>query len=470
MVVLDRQDPGLDRTEDDFPTRPPREPRWASPLTLMFRVNPTKIVRQWPEPAFEEPYKFALAAGMRYHVVNDPDAIGRVLLDNAAAYRRPRLITRLLEIGIGRGLLLAEGEDWRAQRRVMAPVFRPAAIDGFMPLFVDAARTATEGWPSSGGVVEALDMTTRATQDVITRALFSNEPELASSEARDLLTTAMSGVSALRLGSFVGLPKLGRTRAAVEGDRSMARIRDRIADIIVRRRGADDPAHDFLAMLMAAFADQGAEEALRLTTDNALTFFAAGHETTAVGLAWSLYLLAGDQPVQEKARAEALAVLSASPAPHEAAARLTYLRQIWDEALRLYPPAARIDREAIAPDRLCGQEIRKGDQVVIWPWLVHRHRRLWPNPDGFDPENFSEPNRAKHHRFQHLPFGAGPRVCIGKAFANAEAVLMLAHWLSRWRFLPAEGETVRVTWNVTLKPEGGLRLRARPVEASVGAP
>jgi cytochrome P450 len=175
-----------------------------------------------------------------------------------------------------------------------------------------------------------------------------------------------------------------------------------------------------------------------------------------------MYLLANAPEIQQRAREEAQAALAAG----ELATlpdRLPYLRQIIDEALRLYPPAPRLEREAaeddVWPD---GTRVGKGDSISLWPWLVHRHSKLWDNPDAFDPDRFAPGSEATRHRFQYIPFGGGPRVCVGQRFATVEALVILAHWLSARRFAPVPGFIPNPVATVTLRPQGGLPVQVSP--------
>jgi cytochrome P450 len=198
-------------------------------------------------------------------------------------------------------------------------------------------------------------------------------------------------------------------------------------------------------------------EALELAVDNAATFYLAGHETTANTTAWTLYLLSEQPDLQDQAAAEATAAL-ASGAEADLPDRLPLLRAILEESLRLYPPVPRFDREAVAADQLGDNEIRPGDLVSIWPWIIHRHKRLWDDPDVFDPQRFVPERKEQRHRFQYIPFGGGPRTCVGARLAMAEALTILAIWLARWRVRPVPGREVRVSGMVTLRPKGGLPL------------
>jgi cytochrome P450 len=236
----------------------------------------------------------------------------------------------------------------------------------------------------------------------------------------------------------------------------------RMAAFIHRRADEPEPADDFVTRLYKAFlAEHPRDEAIQLTLDNAMTFFVAGHETTANGLAWALYLLSGDAQAQAWAREEAREAWAASDDPAQVLQRLPYLKMVWDETLRLYPPVHRIDREALGDDEVCGHRVRKGEVITIWPWIVHRHKALWREPELFNPENFDPEAKAGRSRFQYIPFGAGPRMCIGMGFAEAEALIILSRWVAEFSFAAAPGHVVQPKSDFTLRPEGGLPLTVR---------
>ena len=199
-----------------------------------------------------------------------------------------------------------------------------------------------------------------------------------------------------------------------------------------------------------------AEQAQALAVDNAATFYLAGHETTANALAWTLFLLAAQPALQDELAVEAGTAVAASEEGGQLTDRLPRLRLFLMESLRLYPPVPRFDRQALAADRIGTIDVEPGDIISIWPWLLHRHARLWDDPDAFDIERFAA--KGNRHRFQYLPFGAGGRICVGAQFATTEALSILAHWLSEWRFVDA-GHPVRPAGMVTLRPAGGLPLR-----------
>jgi cytochrome P450 len=235
----------------------------------------------------------------------------------------------------------------------------------------------------------------------------------------------------------------------------MKRIAD--AAIEARRKAGPRPVPDLLDLLLAG---EDPETKRKMDTaelrDNLLTFIVAGHETTALTLAWSLYLCAFDRTVQERARTEAQAVLQGRAATAADLPKLKYVRQIVDESLRLYPPAAFLSRTARKPDRLLGREVRPGDTVMLPIYALHRNRLLWRDPDQFDPDRFADPKSVD--RFAYLPFGDGPRICIGASFALQEAVIILSTLLSRYRFGRVPGKEPKPVLILTLRPEGGVWL------------
>ena len=242
--------------------------------------------------------------------------------------------------------------------------------------------------------------------------------------------------------------------------RDMKRVADQAIEDR-RLRGAR-PVPDLLDLLLAGEdSASGRKMTVAELRDNLLTFIVAGHETTALTLAWSLYLCAFDPAVQAAAGAEARAVLGDRPAGARDLAALPLTRRIVDEALRLYPPAAFLSRTARVADKLCGREVRKGDTVILPIYALHRHHKLWVDPDRFDPARFADPKSID--RFAYLPFGDGPRVCIGASFALQEAVIILATLLARFRFSQVAGRDPKPVMILTLRPEGGVWLTVERV-------
>ena len=441
---------------------PPHPPRPSGPVPAwrgFIGERARTAVYGWSELAFDQWYIQRNVFGHRVHIVMHPDMVQRVLLDNAANYEKPKLVKKLLKPVIGRGLLSSDGELWRAQRKIVAASFAPPAVDALIPVFGEVAQSAAQGW--SAGPKDMMREATRATMQVISRALFSGDPRLTSEEAMAHIAHALEGVSEARLQILLGLPMIPVSPRGLRGRRGQVYLR-RTLTTLVRERMEPGAPDDFVTQMIRALHQRfPQEEAVGLAVDNAATFYLAGHETTANAISWTLFVLSEQPEWQERASAEAAAALvdgvdSALPD------RLPVLRMIVEEVLRLYPSAPRFDREAVTDDRLGDHELRGGDLVSVWPWLIHRHRKLWDDPDAFDPERFLPERRKGWHRFQYIPFGAGPRTCVGARFAMAEGLTILAEWLARWRFKPIPGRQVEVSGMVTLRPKGGLPLMLEP--------
>jgi cytochrome P450 len=393
--------------------------------------------------------------------VTNPDMVGRVLLDNKENYIRPRIAQRILSPLIGNGLLSSEGEDWKTQRRIVAPTFAPVAVAKMTGAIAHVAARQTDGWLRGTLRVDMAREATDATMQIIANTLFSGDARLTARAAGQHIENLVMASGQARISTLLGLQNFDLTPMMARARRGRVYLRGTLT-AMVRERGPSGGADDFFGGLIRALHNQfPAPEAEALAVDNAITFYVAGHETTANALAWTIYLLAAQPGLQDDARAEAVAALNGDVAT--LADRLPLLRQILDEAMRLYPPAPRFDREAQAADRLDDAEIAPGDLVSLWPWVMHRHRKLWDNPDAFDHTRFAPEAKAKLHKFQYMPFGGGPRVCVGARFAVTEALIILAHWLTARRFALPKGFTPHPIGTVTLRPKGGMWLVMEPV-------
>ena len=436
-----------------IPPYPPRQPRPVATWRGFFGERARTSVYGWSQFAFQTDHLKRNILGFTVHVILDPDHVQRVLLDNAANYAKPDIVKGLLNPIIGRGLLTSDANLWREQRRIVAASFSPAAVEAQRGMFVEAARTAMVRWVDG----ERRDMAaeaTRTTMTVIALALFGGDPRLVSETSMNHIAAAIEGFSEARMLALLRLPQLPLTQKGRAGKRGQVFLR-RTLEEVVDDRWSGRISGDFLSGMIDALRARFPEaEARALSVDNAATFYLAGHETTANALTWSLFLLAAQPELQEELAAEAAAALAGGD--DDVAERVPRLRLFLSESLRLYPPVPRFDRQAVGPDRLGEWDVKPGDIVSIWPWLLHRHRKLWDDPDAFDIERFA--GKGGRHRFQYLPFGAGPRTCVGAQFATAEALTILAHWLSEWRFADA-GHKVRPAGMVTLRPAGGLPLR-----------
>jgi len=419
------------------------------------------VVHGIAEPAFDVWHQPRRFLNMDLHIVNAPDMIGHVLLDNHANYVRPRMSRQILKPLIGNGLLSSEGEDWRKQRRIVAPTFAPGAVAGMAALMADATRAAMHALPATTARIDMAEVATDTTMAIIAKALFSGDPRLMSHEASVHIGRLITSAAQPRLMRILGLQDLDPSPSMIRARRSRRWLRQALTEL-VRERGPSGGADDFFGGFMRAlYADLPPAEAEALAVDNAITFYVAGHETTATALSWTSYVLAGQPELQEEARAEAVAALGGDIAT--LADRLPLLRQILDETMRLYPSALQLIREAVGDDDMLGVPVKKGQLVFAYPWVVHRHRKLWDDPDAFDHTRFTPERKAALHRFQYIPFGVGPRICVGARFAITEALIVLAHWLAARRFALPDGFRPVPYGNITLRPRDGMPLIVSPL-------
>ena len=444
---------------DFIPPYPPRPPGPAPFWAGLFGERARSAVHGWSEQAFEKTHIRRRVFGWTVHIPLDPDSIQRVMLDNAGNYPKPDIVRRLIAPMIGRGLLSSDGELWRRQRKIVAATFAPASVDAQIPAFSMAAMEQAGGW-ADGGRRDMATEATATTMTVIADTLFGGDARLKTPEMRGYIEAALAAGADMRLPALLGLPVIGWNRRIRKGRASQRALRWTLAQLVDERMA--EGSDDFLARMIADLGDQfGAEEARALAIDNAATFYLAGHETTANALTWALFLLAQQPALQDELAAEAGAALSGAADRPEVIGKLPKLRAVLDETLRLYPSVPRFDRQAAGPDELGGYPVEKGDIVSIWPWVLHRHRTLWEDADMFDVSRFAGDRADAYHRFQYIPFGGGPRTCVGARFSITEALVILAHWLQDWRFAPVPGSTVKPSGTITLRPEGGLPLRLK---------
>lgn len=439
------------------PTRPARGSGPVATWRGFVGERARTSVYGWSGAMFEQPYYRREMLGFTIHMPLAPEGVEQVVLKNAANYVRPRLAQKILAPMIGEGLLTANGDLWRDQRRIVAASFSPAAVESQRPVFARSAAAASAAW-TDGETRDLAEDATRATLLIIAEALFSGDPRLTRGEALGHITRAIDGIAGARVQALLGLPMVPITPSGHAARRGRMYLREVLGGLVDERR-AQPSQGDFLQTLIDALAERfPPEQARSLAIDNAATFYLAGHETTSNALAWTLYLLSEQPELQDKLAAEAKAALGWDQFPDRPVTeRLPGLHATLQESLRLYPPAPRFDRQAIAGDTLMGHRVEAGHVVVIWPWMLHRHQALWEDPDAFDPDRFA-PGKPKPGRYQYLPFGAGQRICVGAQFATAEALTVLAYWLADWRFLPS-GRPVEVSGLITMRPKGGLPLR-----------
>ena len=436
---------------------PRREPPEQAPgLAAYLRSIRDNALLGWPRAAYAEAITRRRMLGRTSFTVSDPEAIRRILVDNQANYARTSGSVRILRPILGEGLLISEGAAWRHQRRALAPAFTPKAIDGLAGHIASAVEDglADLDAEAAAGPVELFAFLHRLALEIAGRSMFSVAMERHGPELRRFIAAYSERLGRPHLlDMLIPLPWMAPL------DLPRARFRRRwtpFLDRIIEARAAEAApreARDLLDLLIAVRnPETGAPFSYRELRDQVATMILAGHETTAVALFWALYLLALDPESQERVAAEARGADLRSPAGCAGDGRLPFTRAVVDETMRLYPPAFLIVRRALAPDRIGDHAVEKGDIVMISPWVLHRHRLHWPEPDAFDPARFL-PDAPAIPRYAYLPFGVGPRVCIGAQFALTEAVLALARIVGRYRIALADPAPVLPLAVVTTQPE-----------------
>jgi len=398
----------------------------------------------------------------RTFIINEPGAIRHVLLDNAENYIKSEVTRRILEPGLGRGLLTSEGETWRRHRRIMAPAFDPRAIIGYAPIMTDVTESLLAKWDALPDASEA-DVAAammHVTLHIISRAMFSSD----SDEIVDVVESGVNRYQTTVRPSLLDLLHVPEWLTRLLAPKHTAGIFDefdRSVDRLLAERGRKPDAEpkDLLARLIAARdSETGRGMTAKEVRDQVVTIFLAGHETTSQALSWTWYLLSKHPAAEAKLHEELARVLDGRAPRYEELASLRYTRMVIEESMRLYPPAHTMARQPIAPDTVLGHRIPAGAEVLIVPWLLHRKPSLWERPDRFEPERFSPERAASRPRFAYIPFGAGPRICIGAAFAMAEATLILATIAQRYRLRLKPGYPVEPQGLITLRPRNGLRM------------
>ena len=453
----------MNRTSGEFGSflgTPATAPGPSGPAMLrefgQIRGNPLDYLeRMWREHG--DVVQFPIPRPPSY-LVNDPEAVRRVLVDQARSFGKSTIQYRALSLVTGEGLLTSDDDVWRRQRRMVQPAFHHETLAQLTDHIERASATVVSSWNQAGAdaVVDIDVAMMHATLEVVGHALFGSDLSGDAAALADATLDALDVVIArarvpVTPPAWVPTPanrRLNGANTVLDGA-----VRRMLAD----RRESPSLAHDMLDMLMSVRDEDGIGLSAEEIRNQMVTFIVAGHETVASALTWAFALLAAHPREQESLHAELVDVVRDEPLTIDDYSRLTRTRAVFDEALRLYPPAWLITRKAHAQTELGGRDVPAGSLVILSPWLLHRHPALWRSPEEFRPSRFIDDDID---RSAFLPFGAGPRMCIGRDFAYVEGVLMLARLASRFEVSYPDGSGVPATDPlVTIRPAGGLRLR-----------
>lgn len=441
-----------------IPPKPPARPGKVSLFRYvrLFRrdilsAQPAKLYGAWMAE-FRTPF-------FRSYLVNDPKLVREVLKVRPMDFPKSARISEGLRPLLGNSVFLTNGAEWQRQRRIIDPAFEGGRLRDTFPAMLAAAQaTAKRLHP---GQQDIEPETSHAAADVIFRTLFSIPIENAvAARVFDQFREHQRSQPILNLAAFLPLPDWMPRFHRRRTKRTARVIRGLIEQLTGERMAEIEAgtAPDDLATKIMTTADPVTGD--RFTTaemvDQVAIFFLAGHETSASSLGWALYLLAAYPEVQERVAAEAQAFME--DPQFSTLSKLKFTRDVFREALRLYPPVPMLVRQTVQPEKMRDRTAPKGAQVVLSPWHLHRHTRIWDNPDGFDPDRFSTPEGRACMRDAFIPFSAGARVCTGAGFAMVEGPLMLAAVLASWRLSPVEGRVPMPVAHLTVRAKDGIHL------------
>lgn len=393
-----------------------------------------------------------------------PDHYKHILQDNNRNYTKmPHPSLALLRPVVGNGLLTSDGDFWRRQRRLAAPAFHRQRIASFAGTMTAAADTMLESWHTlaqDGRPLDINEAMMHLTLEIVGKTLFSIDLTREADAVGEAFSVVNEEVARLTGIPFANIgqkiPFLPSTRKINKNTGVLTEV---VNGIIQERRKSDLETEDLLGMLMSARDEKTGEgmsdQQLR---DEVMTIMLAGHETTAVALAWTFYLLSEHPTVREELEAEMDGVLNGRLPNIDDVPTLTYTTMVLEESMRLYPPAYAIARWGNEPDEVGGYATPANAVITMSPYITHRHPEFWDDPERFDPQRFSPERKAERPRYAYLPFGGGPRLCIGNNFAMTEAILLLASIVQRYRLTLLPGIPVELEPLITLRPKGKLMM------------
>ena len=430
-------------------------------LPMQIATMVRSLIDVWPDAVYSKALVETRLLGRTTVFVTDPRLIRTLLVDHADALAREEVAQRALVPALGNGILTSDGAAWRLQRRTVASAFRPDCIRALVPRMHEAARRTSERWSrrSPHEPFDLLKDMMRTALDIVLAALVSGDSALDVDAFEQALETYIGTTNWKMAYAMVGVPSWVPHPRQGTGAEAAAASRAAMAAIVARRRTSGVQGTDLLGMLLGARdPETGTPMDDAAIVDNLLTFIAAGHETTALALTWTLRLLHDHPEVERRVLDEIEAIRPDFTGDPACVDRLVYTRQVLMESMRLFPPAPLIVRRTTRPVPLDGTTVQAGSSVHIPIYALHRQERLWPRAQTFDPDRFAPGPAAERERFAYMPFGAGPRVCIGAGLAMTEALVVLASLLPSYRLRPRQATPPRPEMRITLRPAGGMSV------------
>ncbi len=451
---------------DVLPARidPPARPLSGLRLLAGIVRNP---IETWPIEVYKQKLYQSSVLGHRYLFVTDPELIKQVLVDDADSFHKGIIMRRALQPALGEAILTSDGAKWRWQRRAAAPMFRHESLLGLFPSMISCAERTRDRWLSypAGAEIDVAREMMRTTFDVILTTMLSGRGNIDPSSIERSITEYLESTSWVTALTIIGAPAWLPHPGFRKARRGKTYLKQVLGDLIAEARQNPSGQHDLLSLLVQAKdPETGRSMNDGDIRDNLLTFITAGHETTSLALTWTFYLLSVHPAAEQRVRREIAAVTAGGELRPDHIEQLTYTRQVIAEAMRLYPPAPVIAREAQREIRLGEQTVKAGTVVYVPVYAVHRHELLWDNPDAFSPERFDAEAAKARNRYVYIPFGAGPRICIGMGFALAEATAILATLLPAFTLRLRPGYVPKPKLRVTLRPDRGMPMRLFPAD------
>lgn len=439
--------------------------------------------KSWLDGLFERSYRMKMGhvrlPGMELFMVNQPSLVRQVLIDDAEKFPKHALLGRILKPLLGDSIFTTNGSVWKRQRRMLDPAFAQARLKTVFPLMIAASVAMRNRLNQLGPeAVHDVDVEmTHVTADIIFRTILSSPLEGEDAHAIfNAFLRFQEAAPRIVMPIIYRLPRwMTPWLQRVKGNRAAEEIRSVLEKIIRRRydahqRGEPDPHQDILSSLLEAVdVETGKPFEFDELVDQVAMLFLAGHETSASALAWTLYLVSMCPEIQERMHKESVAVLGDRDPEFSDIKQLELTWNVFREALRLYPPVGFFAREATETTKMRDKVMRKGSTIVISPWLIHRHETYWERPNEFDPDRYADDKSRESLQNAYLPFGLGPRVCMGAAFAMYEAALILGVLMRDYRFESLPDHEPQPVGRLTIRSENGVRLKIVRRATAAGA-
>lgn len=439
---------------------PPGRPLGVLASARQVKRNVLSII---PALSYVQPIVSGSTGPARWHMVQGPEGLKRIFLDNVGNYPKSEVMMRMLRPAVGASLFTSEGADWRWQRRAIAPVFAARNVAALAPLMSGTAERAASRL-SAGGSFEMVREMLSATFDVICEVALSGREHFDAKVYGAAITRYFLTVGRASLLDFLEVPSWVPRPGQILGRGAVRTMHGMVSKAIEARRSEGKRGPDDLLdhMIAAVDPETGRRMGPRDLLNNMQFFIVAGHETTALALSWALLLLAHDRSAQLRGREEVRGVLGDRAAGAADIEQMPFIGQVLEEAMRLYPPVGFLARDVLAEDRIYDRTISPGETVFLNIYALHRHALYWERPEAFDPERFAPAEAEGRDRYLYLPFGAGPRVCVGANFAMMQATIILATLLARFGFEPG-GPPPTPVMHMTIRPDPGVSLVVRPL-------